>query len=198
MSSNTPHPYNNGLVLTIVQIIKAVMSLATKAKIGALYINCWEAVPACHTLEFLGHPQPPTPIQTDNTTVLGIINNNIMKKLKAMDMSTTGFGTESVRNNSDTAGHRAMKTKETTSPNIMPQFIIRLCTQLFSPALPPCKHSITGSQISFLQQGCARHIHRGIIKVPTVRTLCYTHLQVAWQTKGRDTAPPNCHALQEK
>ncbi len=43
----------------------------------------------------------------------------------------------------------------------------------------------------------ARHIHRGIIKVPTVSTLCYTHLQAAWQTEGRDTAPPNCHALQE-
>ncbi len=41
----------------------------------------------------------------------------------------------------------------------------------------------------------AKHIHRGIIKVPTVSILCYTHLQVAWQTEGRDTAPPNCHAL---
>jgi hypothetical protein len=86
MSSNTPLPHNNGAVLTIAQIIKAVMSSAAEAKIGALYINCWEAVPACHTLEFLGHPQPPTPIQTDNTTALGIVNNNVMKKLKAMDM----------------------------------------------------------------------------------------------------------------
>jgi hypothetical protein len=32
---------------------------------------------------------------------------------------------------------------------------------------------------------CARHIHRGIIKVLTVSTLCYTHLQVAWQTEGQ-------------
>jgi hypothetical protein len=86
MSSGTPCPHNNGAVLTIAQIIKAVMSLAAKAKIGALYINCWEAVHACYILEFLGHPQPPTPNQTDNTTALGVINNNIMKKLKAMDM----------------------------------------------------------------------------------------------------------------
>ncbi len=88
MSSNTPHPHNNnnGVVLTITQIIKAVMSSAAKAEIGALYINCWEAVPACHTLEFLGHPQPPTPIQTNNTMALGIVNNNVMKKIKAMDM----------------------------------------------------------------------------------------------------------------
>jgi hypothetical protein len=34
----------------------------------------------------LGHPQPPTPIQTSNTTALGIVNKNFMKKLKAMDM----------------------------------------------------------------------------------------------------------------
>ncbi len=86
MSSDTPCPHNNGAVLTIAQIIKVVMSLAAEAKIRALYINCWEAVPACHTLEFLGHPQPPTPIQTDNTMALGIVNNNIMKKLKDMDM----------------------------------------------------------------------------------------------------------------
>jgi hypothetical protein len=86
MSSNTPRPHNNSTVFTIAQIIKAVMSLAADSKIGALYINCWEAVPACHTLEFLGHPQLPTPIQTDNTTALGIVNNNVMKKLKAMDM----------------------------------------------------------------------------------------------------------------
>jgi hypothetical protein len=86
MSSDTPRPHNNGGVLTIAQIIKAVMSSAAEAKIGALYINCWEAVPARHTLEFLGHPQPLTPIQTDNTTALGVVNSNIMKKLKAMDM----------------------------------------------------------------------------------------------------------------
>jgi hypothetical protein len=86
MSSDTPDPHNNGAVLTIFQIIKAVMSLAAGAKIGALYINCWEAVPACHTLEFLGHPQSPTPIQIDNTMALGVVNNNVMKKLKAMDM----------------------------------------------------------------------------------------------------------------
>jgi hypothetical protein len=85
MSSNTPCPHNNSGVLTIAQIIKAVMSLAAEAKIGALYINCQEAVPARHTLEFLGHPQPPTPIQTDNTMALGVINNNVMKNLKAMD-----------------------------------------------------------------------------------------------------------------
>jgi hypothetical protein len=70
MSSNVELPPNNGAVSTILQIIKAVMSLAAEAKVGALFINCHEAVPARHVLEFLGHPQPPTPMQMDNTTAL--------------------------------------------------------------------------------------------------------------------------------
>ncbi len=86
MSYDVPRPPNNGAILTIAQIIKAVMSSAAEAEVSALYINCREAVPARQTLEFLGHPQPPTPIQTDNTTALGVVNNNVMKKLKAMDM----------------------------------------------------------------------------------------------------------------
>ncbi len=161
------------------------MSLAAKAKIRALYINCREAVPAWHTLEILGHPQPPTPIQKDNTTALGIVNNNIMKKLKAMNMKYQwlwdGISQEQFWH------HWApgIKKKATTSPNITPRYSMRLCSWPSLPALPLCKHSITGSQISFLQQGCARHIHRGNIKVPTVSMLCYTFLQGAWQTDGQ-------------
>jgi hypothetical protein len=86
MSNNDALPPNNGAVLTIAQIIKAVMLSAAEAETGALYINCQEAIPARHTLEFLGHTQPPIPMQTNNTTALSIVNNNVMKKLKAMDM----------------------------------------------------------------------------------------------------------------
>jgi hypothetical protein len=82
MSNNNATPSNNGAILTISQIIKAVMSSAAEAEIGALYINCREAIPAWHTLEYLGHKQPPTPMQTDNTTALDVINNNVMKKIK--------------------------------------------------------------------------------------------------------------------
>jgi hypothetical protein len=79
MSNNTAKPPNNGAILTTAQIIKAVMSLAAEAEVGALYINCREAVPARQTLKFMGHPQPPTPMQTDNTTALGVVNNNVLK-----------------------------------------------------------------------------------------------------------------------
>jgi hypothetical protein len=92
MSNNTAKPPNNGAILTTAQIIKAVMSSAAEAEVGTLYINCREAVPACRTLEFMGHPQPPTAMQTDNTTALGIVKNNILKKLKSIDMKYHWLG----------------------------------------------------------------------------------------------------------
>ncbi len=48
MSSDANTPLNNGAVMTISQIIKAVLSSAAEAKVGALFINCQEAVPARH------------------------------------------------------------------------------------------------------------------------------------------------------
>jgi hypothetical protein len=57
------------------------------AELGALYINARKAVPCRTFLKELGHTQPPTPIQTDNSTTLGDVTNNILpRRLKAMDM----------------------------------------------------------------------------------------------------------------
>jgi hypothetical protein len=86
MSNDEAIPSNNGVILKISQIIKAVMSSAAEAEIAALYINCKKDIPARHTLEYLGHKQPPTPMQTDNTIALGVVNNKVMKKIKSMDM----------------------------------------------------------------------------------------------------------------
>jgi hypothetical protein len=46
MSNDEAIPSNNGAILTILQIIKAVMSSTAEAEIAALYINCKEAIPA--------------------------------------------------------------------------------------------------------------------------------------------------------
>ena len=87
MSNNAPFPPNNGAVLNIAQIIKAVMTSAAEAEMGALYINAREAIPMRTALSEMGHKQPPTPVQTDNTTALGVISDNIRKKQsKAWDM----------------------------------------------------------------------------------------------------------------
>jgi hypothetical protein len=79
MSNNTAKPPNNGAILTIAQIIKVAMSLVAEAEVGALYINSSKAISAHQNLKFKGHPQPPTPMQTDNTTALGVMNNKLSR-----------------------------------------------------------------------------------------------------------------------
>ena len=75
MSNSSADLPNNGAMLAVTQIIKAVMSSAAEAELGALFINCRKAIPARHTLIEMGHPQPPTPVQTDNTTALDVVKN---------------------------------------------------------------------------------------------------------------------------
>ena len=68
------------------------MSSAAEVEIGSLYIRCRESIPARHALVAMGHSQPPTPMQTDNTTALGVINNTIApRSTKAMDMRFHGL-----------------------------------------------------------------------------------------------------------
>ncbi len=87
MADTEEIPINNGAVLNILQIIKAVMSSAVEAKLGALFINAKTAVSMQQTLKELGHPQPQTPIQTNNLTTHALLTNKILPKaLKAMDM----------------------------------------------------------------------------------------------------------------
>ena len=87
MSNNTTFPPNNGAVLNISSKLRAVMSSAAEAELGALFTNAKLAVPIRKTLMEMGHKQPPTPIQTDNSTAYGVVNEKIQpKETKAMDM----------------------------------------------------------------------------------------------------------------
>jgi hypothetical protein len=74
LSENVPLPPNNGAIHNVAEIIKGVMSSAAKADVGAMYINAHKAVEERIILEELGHKQPTTPIQVDNSTTKGIIN----------------------------------------------------------------------------------------------------------------------------
>ena len=87
LSENVKYPPNNGAITNIAEIIKGIMSSAAEAEMGALYINARKAVEERNILKEMGHPQPPTPIQTDNSTAEGIINKKVQpKRTKAMDM----------------------------------------------------------------------------------------------------------------
>ncbi len=58
LSDDIGNPPNNGAILTLATIIKAVMSSAAEAELGALYLNAKEAVYLRQILTELGHPQP--------------------------------------------------------------------------------------------------------------------------------------------
>jgi hypothetical protein len=63
------------------------MSSALEAEIGAVFINAKEGAVLRTTLQELGHPHPPTPMETENTTATGYSNGTIkQKRTKAMDM----------------------------------------------------------------------------------------------------------------
>ena len=87
LSSDSTIPHNNGAVLNIAHIIKHVMSSVTEAKLVALYIMAREAVYIRIILEELGHKQPPTPLQTDNSMAEAVANGKVQpERTKAMDM----------------------------------------------------------------------------------------------------------------
>jgi len=86
-TSDMEEPPNNGAVLNVAKILGTVMSSAAEAEIGALYVDAQEAVPMTNLLEEMGHKQPKTPIQTDNSTTCGVVNSKIQPRwTKAMDM----------------------------------------------------------------------------------------------------------------
>jgi hypothetical protein len=89
MGSNakTNKKLTNGAILIISKVLKNVMSSAAEAEIGTVFINAKEGAVLRTTLEELGQKQPPTPMETDNTTATGYINGTIkQKRTKAMDM----------------------------------------------------------------------------------------------------------------
>ena len=53
------------------------MSSATKAELVALYTMAQEAVYIQIILEELGHKQPPTPLQTDNSMAEAVVNGKV-------------------------------------------------------------------------------------------------------------------------
>jgi hypothetical protein len=84
---DSPPPPPNGAVEVFCQILREVVSSAAEAELAALFHNGKAACPLRLCLEELGHPQPPTPVVTDNSTAAGIANDTVkQKRSKAIDM----------------------------------------------------------------------------------------------------------------
>jgi hypothetical protein len=83
----TSTPLLNGAVHVLSNILRNVMSSASEAKVGALFINGQEGCPLWTTLEEMGWPQPATPIQTDNSVAHGITNDTVkQRRSRAINM----------------------------------------------------------------------------------------------------------------
>jgi hypothetical protein len=86
-SINTDKKLTSGAILIISNVLKHIMSSAAEAEIVAVFINAKEGAVLRITLEEQGHPQPPTPMDTYNTTATGYSNGTIkQKRTKAIDM----------------------------------------------------------------------------------------------------------------
>jgi hypothetical protein len=84
---DSPPPPLNGAVHVHSSILVPVLSSATEAELAALFHNGKEAAMLRTILAHMGHPQPATPIQTDNACAAGICNDSVkQRRSKAMDM----------------------------------------------------------------------------------------------------------------
>ena len=100
------------------------MLSTAKAELGALFINAKQAAPMKQTLLELGHPQPPTLVQTNNSRAFGMVTNK--KNPKA---------TKAINKNRNKISTTAIMEKHillTIRPSITPQPITNTCKQIFS------------------------------------------------------------------
>jgi hypothetical protein len=87
LSNNNPIPQSNGPVLSIMAVLRSVYGSVTEVELAALYKCATEMVPLRNALEEMGWKQPRSPIQVDNSTAEGYVNNTIVtKRLKSIDM----------------------------------------------------------------------------------------------------------------
>jgi hypothetical protein len=86
---------HNGALLTLSTILRMVVASAAEAEVGAPFLDTKEGVNIRNILREMGHPQPATPLQTDNTTAHVILRGTVRVNSNAVKRSTcafTGYG----------------------------------------------------------------------------------------------------------
>ena len=75
LSENEPIPRWNRPILNIAKIMKYFLSSVAEAEMGDLFLTAKEMVPVIHTFTLMGWHQPPSPIQGDKSTTVGMTNS---------------------------------------------------------------------------------------------------------------------------
>ena len=82
-----PRPFTNGAIHVECKTLRHVVSSAAEAETAALFSNAKTIIDLRRSLHALGHPQPPTPLKTDNSTACGFVSNFVQqKRSKSWDM----------------------------------------------------------------------------------------------------------------
>ena len=80
-------PTPNGPIYILCKRMRNVLTSAAEAELAALFHNRQEVAIIRQTLLKMGHPQPPTPINTDSSTTDDIANRSVIpRKTRSMDM----------------------------------------------------------------------------------------------------------------
>jgi hypothetical protein len=104
--------FNNGTILTLLSIIKHVMSSASKAELAALYYGCKLTIPLCTTLKEMGHPQ--------HKCTMGLTMGTMTPKHpNQWTNASTGLNVATLNNNYSTYGNTASTTEPTIPANII-------------------------------------------------------------------------------
>jgi hypothetical protein len=82
----------NGAFFMLCAIVHFVIASAAKAKLGTLFLNCKQAKIFPLTHKEMGHLQPSTPVNCNNSTGVGIANNTVKSQhSRSMEMHFSGL-----------------------------------------------------------------------------------------------------------
>ena len=105
------------------------MSSAAETELVALFITYKEILLMRQTLIDMGWPQPPSPIQTDNSTVTGVVNKNITtKKSSIWTCDCIGYAVVNPHNNYVFTGPLVTTIGLTIAPSTTSQFSMNQST----------------------------------------------------------------------
>ena len=88
-TKHPPHhqPKHNGAIHVLCSQIGPIVASASEAETAASFMAAQDGCPIRQTLIEMGHPQPPTPLKTDNSVAHGILTDTVkQRRSKAIDM----------------------------------------------------------------------------------------------------------------
>lgn len=106
-----PSKLTNAPILIECKGLRHVVCSSSEAETSAVFHNAQTAIPIRRILISLGHPQPATPLKTDNSSAVGFVHNNIdIKRSKTWDMRLHRLKDLQIQNFFDIYSDRAMNS----------------------------------------------------------------------------------------